>query len=431
MKKSNVAKIALIGCCILLFSGCDFLNNLFGEAPTAKPAVKTPVSDVEEDEKAKNLVKEFYTKLFAESIDTSYKNNVEGNVLDKVQSMISKDTITTKEKTPELPIHYPRFVELNGLTICGYEVMKKNGIPEINVRFYEAKAPNIQESDPNVKKDENKVDKSENLKYFAYYVDVNLRATVVKNDDFGTYFRYNAQSRLIDKLGDIPEEKADHIKVNARYDVLLLKSDSGDYKIESAIEATAKQNSYRLNKINNDFVTRMTFLNMDNAKEKDQYDKESGYLTEYIKKMMLNVDNEKYNILSSKWGSSPEDFSSYLDTLGLLKDSKKQDYLNNIVDKATYKTRFDIKAFPIKPGIEKVKSCEITINEHPSFTEKQRNYRVLVLATVDKHEGKISSDGQFVYEITAQITTVGDKLAINSYKLNQFNMKRDPIEEKK
>lgn len=434
MKKSFVLKIALISCVVFVFSGCDILDKLMGKTTTTKQGAQTPISSSEEDEKAKNLIKDFYAKIYAEPIDVSYKNNVEGNVLDKVAGNISKDTITSKEKTPELPIHYPRFVEINGMTIVGYEVLKKDKNPEINARYYEDKSENTaqpNDKQPNDKQDKKDDKDGEKKGYYAYYVDVNLLATVVKNEEFNTYFRYNNQTKLIDKLMDIPKDKADTIKIKARYDVLLQRSVSGEYKIESAIEATAKQNFYRLNKINNDFITRLTYFNVEDPKDKKEYDAETSLLNDYFRKVMLNTDKEKYSILTNKWNSSPEEFSAYLETLKLLKNDKGQEYLNNLLDKATYKNRFDLKAFPIKPGIEKVKSCEITINEHPSFTEKQRNYRVLVLANVDKNEGKISSDSQYIYEITASVTTVGDKLAINSFKLNQFNMKREIPEEKK
>jgi hypothetical protein len=450
MKRKIFFKIVLLFCFILLISGCALIDKFFGKTEKTNQEQQTPVSSIEEDEKAKTLISDFYDKLFSEPIEVSYKYNVEGAVPDKVKGMISEDTIASKGNTTELPIHYPRFVELNGMTIVGYEVIKNDNKPNIDAAFYEEKivqdvsseidmssgvnaavvnTPAIEEPAVDVANDDNddiKANPEQNLNdkhFFDYYVSVYLLATVVKNDDFGTYFRYNPETRLIDKLSEIPKEKVDKIRIKARYDVLLFKSVSGDYKIESAIEATAKQNSYRFNKINNEFIEQVSFFDMQNPKDSKEYQEETKFLSDYFKIMMLSVDSEKYNILNSKWATSAEEFASYLDILGLLKNSK-QDYLKNILDKETYKNRFDIKAFPIKPGIKKVKSCEISVNEHLSFMEKQRNYRVLIDANVDKNEGKISSDVQYNYEIVANVSREVDKITINSYKLSQFSMNR-------
>lgn len=404
MKRNILAKVAILSCVALLFSGCDFIDKLMGKKPKADISTVTPETDRSTDTRVQTILVKFYQDLYADPIEASYKNNVLGTVPQIIEGVISDETKKDKLNTAELPIHFPRFVDINGLSCVGYEILKTGIKPEIRARIFET---------------------SPDKKYFSYLVEVDLIAKVIKTEDFGTFFRYNPQTRFIDKLAEIPEDKADYIKVRAKYDVTVARVGNIDYKIKSAIESTGKSSAYRLNKINNDFVTRIDYFNAKDPAQKANYDEETSYIKEFMNKMMLIVDKENFNIISTKWATDPVEFAKYMDSLGLLKDQTGVPYLFNVEDKLTYKARFDLKMFPIKPSIEKVTKADFTITEHPSFTEKQRNFRVLVNADVIRTEGQIGSNAKYVYEFTVNVNrSKENRIAINSINLLQFNMIR-------
>lgn len=401
MRRTLLAKIAMLSCLVLLFGGCDYFATK--EKPNLEKA--SPENNKDTDEKVKVLIKTFYTQVFSQPIEVAYKNNVAGTIPTEIDGLVADETKTEKANTPELPIHYPRYTEINGYTCIGYAILTENNEPDIKSGFYE---------------------KSADDKYYSYLTEIGLKATVIKNEDFGTFFKYNPQTKNIDKIAELQAGKIDFVKIRARYDVTVLRIGALDYKVKSAVESTAKSGAYRLNKVNNDFITRIPYNNMNNPEDKDKYTVESALAQTYLQQMMTSVDAGRFNVLSGKWAANPNDFVAYMDMLKLLKNDKGDPYLLNPTEPLTYKSRFDIKMFPIKPGISKIISVdEVVVNEHPSFTEKQRNYRIAIKASVEKTEGQIGSTAPYMFEYTVNIQRTPDnKPVINSIKLNQFNMIR-------
>jgi len=60
---------------------------------------------------------EYFGALFGQNVE-SYKNNLlTGEIPANIKNYIAERTIKEGDKNPEVGIHFPRFVEVNGMTM--------------------------------------------------------------------------------------------------------------------------------------------------------------------------------------------------------------------------------------------------------------------------------------------------------------------------
>ncbi len=388
-------------------SGCSAIDSLFGKKAD-ESAVKESetlgtdeVVSKTENENIKKVIIDYYKKLYKESIE---KYNSTSVIPDNIKDLVAERTKTEGANNPEIGIHLPRYVELNGLTTISYEIS-----PDINKDGIDATYI------------------SKNSGTYLYYVKISLKAKTLPYDTFNQYFKQNATTKIYEKsqTAGIDEKLTDSIRMLAKYDVELVK-ENGQYKILRAMEACLRPGvQNRMMLVNNDSYQRLPFINIDkdvngksyiNSEDGKRFDAERAVIEEWFNNLK-NLDNERMNLFRTKWNNGQTEFSDFLTKVLKVNASKNGKELIEIG--ADYNIKFPYESFPLQAGMSKIdKYTGFSVIPHPAYTKNQKKYIVNFDATLEKLNGVIGQKWKFKYDYFVTLTSQADNIKISSMELN-------------
>jgi hypothetical protein len=398
---------------MLAFSSCSAL--LPGKAPadlpqadiSDKPSLQETAGDID-DSGVKAMLGEYFTKLFSvPSVDKYLENTREGIIPDSIRGYVAKKTLEEGEKNPEIGIHLPRFISINGLTMLGYDIVKEgdeNAGPAVTSGLVGRNGDNL-----------------------LYFCKVTLKAKCVPDSVFDAAYTRNADNSY-EKTGGLDESLSDEIKVQIKYDVEVIKE--GDrFKILRAVESNIKPGyKNRLFTMNNESVSRVPFLNTArkpdgqsyvNEADGTVYEKEKSVITELFENLKY-LDAERMNLLSYRWKNGAFDIRAFLDTAAILKGKDNRELMALESD---YAQKLPFDSLPLQINMERIKTIKnLSIVPHPGYSQKQKRYMVSFDADVQKINGITDEDIPYRYSYFVSLSGEGDPTVVSSIKLNEYYM---------
>lgn len=410
MKMKTILNVLLVCVTALTLVACgsnDEQNDQGSQAEQEALKDQTYVIDAGVEQEAQNLIEQFYEEVFSElSMQDLYWAADGREILEPLRGMMLKDVVEKWDGSRELPIHYPRFVQIHGLIMYDYDFLtNEEGQPRITTRFYERN----QEGDK-----------------FSFLTKVELKAYVLPKDTFEEY--YSDRSEYFGMVRDIPEEDEEFIKIKARYDVSVSLED-GVPKIVSALESTSNRNKWVRHPLNNDFVERLPFHDLDTLENNQEYLEETALIREFMENMFSNIDRPTNSIINFEWDRGAQDLEAYLLDRGLLTRESGEMYFYDMFeesedDSKSYKARLNKDVFPIKPGMQRINSVDINFNQFPSYTSAHRSYRVKVNAWGETIKGALDGAREYEYEYKVILDRQDEEIFIDEIRLNAYKMVR-------
>lgn len=377
-------------------TGCSLIFKKNEKPPEVQTKVETPDTSVEEDKKVLEILSNYFNTVYSVPIENYTQNVVSGNIPDNLKTFFAKRTLAEGIGNPEIGVHLPRVVEINGLSIIGYEIIKGQ--------------------DSNAIIDQGFIGKTgEN---FLYFIKLKLRAKALENSIFDQYYTQNQATKLYDKIGNVAADNLyEYIKVEVKYDVEVALED-GQYKIVTVKESNYKPGlKNRLFKSNNEFMNRLPYLDVDNADEKAMYEAEKA-LIEGVFNNLIKLDKERMILLKSKWELNNDEFVKFLDMVGVTKVNEK----NSLFIDQTYKTKFNYNSLPLQLNMEKISKIEnVKVELHPGYSSKNKRYFVSFDASVIKSNGMVGKEETYYYDY--YVTLKEGSGEVDSIKLNEFYKK--------
>lgn len=410
LKYKRVLTTVIAASMVLSLSACSLP---FG---TSKPTTDTKSDESgsknmvssAEDTKIQKVISDYIAALYSKTVDDYNGNSASGNVPENIKSFIADKTIKEADGNPEIAIHMPRFVNINGLVTTSYELLK-SGKPEIEAVC---------------------IDKNQDT--FDYFVKVNLKAKCLNESDFKANYKENPQNHIftLSAAAKPADNLFDTIKVQARYDIVL-SSVKGNFKIVSSKEANAKYKyNNRLDTLNNEFLTRLPYLFLKGAqdvnndyvdkKDTDLFKKENDLIQSYFKRISF-IDKDRTDLLRDAWSKGANQFTTQINNLDIPKnDALSKKGLGELMDiGTTYSTNFDISSFPIQVNMQRIaKLNSVEVLQHPAYSEKRKIYVVKLTASV---VGINPTDEEVSYNYDYNIELNGDGTKITKMKLNECN----------
>lgn len=372
---------------------------------TPQPVPASAVS-VELDNSAKKLLDEFFTALFSiKSADEYTENSRSGRIPDNIKSFISEKSIREGEGNPEIGIHLPRFISINGMTIIDYDIilLGEEARPDITSGF--------------VAKD------GENLLYFCKIV---TRVKVVPNEVFEA--AYSLQNdNTYKKQRDILQEEVDGMRIELHYDVEL-ENNNGELKVSRAIESNFKPGlKNRMFILNNDNITRLPYLDLTrtpdgtayiNPQDGEKYEAEKAVIITLFENL-AQLDRERMNLLSYKWKQGMNEVKDYWISLGITKN--KEGTADIITLTENFNTNYSYDALPLRFNMEKIKGMSnFVVTPHPAYSEKIKWYFVDFDASVQRINGITDEDYLYHYDYLVTLSNNKGTIIIDKIKLNEY-----------
>ncbi|HOM01412.1 MAG TPA: hypothetical protein PLH43_01110 [Acetivibrio sp.] len=399
-KNLKIFAVSTLITATIFTTGCSVLFNKPPATEPEPPKIETPDTSAEEDKRVQEFMTEYFGALFGQTVE-SYKNNLlTGEIPSSIKGYIAERTIKEGDKNPEISIHLPRVVEINGMSLLNYEILK------------DAENKTVIES--------NFIGKNGDA--YLYYVKVGLKAKGLPNSLFYNYYALNNETNVYEKIKEngtdkvVPEEDYDYIKVTAKYDVEVVKDGDG-YKVLTQREADYKSPlSKRISKLNNDFMEKRPYLDENIPEQKQQLDNEKALLEQFFNNLLV-LDKERMTLLKAEWQKGYTEFMEFLTQLGISKVNGNEILFTD----ATYTEKFNIMSFPLQVNMERLESIEnINIVQHPAYTEKNKIYFISFDASIAKANGMVGSKTVYKYDYTVSLKNKNNKLMIDGIKLNEF-----------
>jgi hypothetical protein len=402
MKTKWILRVLMLSFVLFVMSGCKFIggNKEMEEKRPREDPLEIYMIDGPVEQESKNLIQDFYVEIYKIPMNEAYRSNVYYEIPESIKPFVAKRVLDEKVGKPELPIHYPRYLDLQGHTIYNHELLFDGDKPKVNSRFYERRAGGNS---------------------YAFLTEVELKAYILPEEEFNAYFSVNPQTGLLAQNQEIPEEKRDFIKIKARFDVWV-EEDQGEIKIGRALEATSGVSAGRLHRVNNEFIERLPFYDVLTLEENVEYQKETALIKEFFESMFSKVDRVTTNNLAFEWDRGAVGFYDYMNQLGFLTSESGNPYFTDVV--GDHKKTMHKDVLPIKPGMERVNSISLTLNQHPGFRNLQRVYRVNVEAWAETLSGGLTGVRPYNYEYEVQVSHQGELVTIDSVRLNSYKFKR-------
>lgn len=398
----------LINITIVAASGCVLKKAKESATPVDPVQAVTQVSVISPnlESAAKDLLTQYFSILFnAPSVDVYTQNSRTGKIPDAILEFISEQTIREGNENPEIGIHLPRHISINGMSIIGYEVvlLGEEAVPDVRIGYVGKNG--------------------ENLLFFCKII---AKAKVVPDDVFLACYEQQDDNSFIRKK-DVPTSEIDGMRVEIRYDVELENKD-GALKIVRAIESNIKPGlKNRLFILNNDSITRLSYLDLsltDNGSgykypaDGELYEREKAVIESFFTKLPV-LDRERMNLLSHKWGQGLNAVKDYWDALGITKNDEGSAELINLNE--SFSENFPYESLPLRFDMEKVKSIQnIAVRPHPAYSDKIRWYFVNFDATVQRTNGITDEDFLYRYDYLVKLTNSEEKVIIDKIKLNEY-----------
>ncbi|UZQ86776.1 hypothetical protein ODU73_001259 [Thermoclostridium stercorarium] len=370
-----------------------------------KPATATISAD--DDLKAKKVISEYFTALYSDtSVDSYNEYSRTGIIPDNIRGYIADKTIKEGDGNPEVGIHLPRYVSVNGMTIIGYNVeILKSGNGE--------DTPNIVSEFV-----------SKNGDNYLYFTKVYCKAKAIPDDVFSSSYRKN-EDNTYTKMRDIGPENIDLMRVEIRYDVELTKSDVG-FSILRATESNIKPGmKNRLFVFNNDNITRLSYLDLTknddgsyrNPSDGEIYETEKAVVTKFFSRF-TELDRERMNLLSYRWKQGTKQVSEFLNVLGVTTDEEgvKLIELND-----NYGENYPLNSFPLRNNMERIVEIKnFTVTPHPAYSDKIKLYYVNFDATVQRTNGITDEYFTYRYDYIVSLAKAENSVYIEKFRLNEY-----------
>lgn len=408
MKKSiGFYAIILVAVFMMVFSsGCDTITSLFGKDDSKETKTdeslerdsKGQLSKSDRD-KVSKLIQEFYKKMYENPIE---KFNNTAVIPENIKEFIAERTKTEGSNNPEVGIHLPRYVELNGVTVTGMELLE-NGNEGSVVPTYIGKSSDS----------------------YLFYVKVHIKAKCVPDDVFDQSYKRNAATGVYELSAPVNAQQEDYIRIIEKYDVEVIK-DGGEYKILRAKEASTRPGfQNRLMLLNNEFVERLPYINIEKTADKKdyinkedgkQYDKEKEVIETFFNNIK-EIDSDRMNLMKAKWRIGQNEFTDFITNVVKINADKNK---NNIIDiAADYRDKFSLDSFPLQSNMAKiVEFSGFNVIPHPAYSQKQKIYIVTMNANVEKAIGIIGQKSTYSYDYYLTLSGEGDSVKVSGIYLN-------------
>ena len=415
---------------VLLLSGCDasvlkdaFKLNLGGdkkveekvetktEAPAKKGQPELPDLKPEENEKIRTLVGQYLEKLYSKPPEAYYGDYASGNIPENVKEFVAKRTIVEGGGNPENGIHLPRIIEINGLDITSYRLLKYRNekgeeVPEIDCSLI-----------------------GKNGEAYVFFVKAAMKTGCLEDKTFSEAYQLDKAALKYTASAPVDGSKYDSIKVQIKYDFEII-NEGGEFKILTAKETNNKFNyRNRFLKINNESVNRLPYLFTDGISaydlhqvEEDQktFDNEKMLIESFVKRI-AQLDRNRMDLMRTEWEQGG--LSGFVNRLQLPEDEKLPGKkLSDIMNvQSSYKNDFDISAFPLQVEMKRINAIEnINVAQHPGYSEKKKIYFVKFDAQVEKNSGILNNRSTFRYDYTVYLSGSNDNLKVSAIKLNEI-----------
>lgn len=395
--KLRLLALSSVVALLITGTGCSLL---FKKKPVVEPEkrIETPDTDPQEDEKAKAFITKYFETLYGQSTQSYASNLIVGSVPSHLNDYIAKITKEEGNNNPEIPISFPRIVEINGMNIVNFGLLSGGSEPAVNSTYL----GNSGDS-------------------FLYFVKVNLNGRCLPNSVFEQFYQLNANTNMYDAIaGKTPAEgDYDFIKVQAKFDVELVK-EGEEYKVKTQKEANYKPIlEKRISKMNNDFLVRLPFLDQNVEADKTTYETEKALIDGLFQKL-IQIDKQRMSLLKPLWQKDKLDFTGFLARTGIIENDSNILFIDD-----NYKNKFNIDHFPIQVGMDKINRIdgEISVIEHPGYTYKNKIYFVKFDTAVVKSNGMIEDEVFYTYDYVVTLKKENQNLKIDSIKLNEYYKK--------
>lgn len=387
--------------CALFAGSTDITSNI---TPAPLPAFSAINSDL--DKSAKELMSDFFAILFtAPSVDKYTENTRTGQIPDSIIGYISEQTVKEGNGNPEIGIHLPRYISINGMTIIGYDIVRlgEDAIPDITFGYVGKNGDNL-----------------------LYFCKIIARVKAVPDDIFLECYELQEDYTYKSKKTVTPDD-IDGMRVEIRYDVELENIDGG-LKILRAVETNSKPGlKNRLFILNNDSITRLLYLDTsrtadgstyNNPADGEIYDREKAVIVNFLENL-VKLDRERMNLLSHKWTQGLNEVKDYWDSLGIskVKDGEAQ----IIILTEEYKQSFPYESLPLRFDMERLKEVKnFVVTPHPAYSDKIKRYFVDFDAAVQKTNGITDEDYQYHFDYVVNLSDESGKPVIQNIKLNEY-----------
>lgn len=405
MNKKLATVMAVYLMTAVLISGCSASGDVqvagnSSQSSSTPKASQTAVGK-QEDTEIKKLISDYFVKLYSGYALNYQKNLSTGSIPEDLKSFIAKRAVEEGNNNVEVGLNFPRFVGMNGVTMVSYKLLTDEKEPQIDSTF-------IENMDGTV----------------LYFVKVNLLASCIPDSLFDAHFTLDPDTNTYQKTSDIAAEQVDSIKVQAKYDVELVK-EGGEYKIIRARESSFTPGAKtRLFRYNNDFITRLPYLELEqsedktgfvNKKDSEIYKGECAVITSFFDNI-LSMDGERRTLLSGSWDDSYSKFCLLAETIGINKDKDKNEIL--LIDDK-YKETFPKEALLLQNSVMSIKKTgDYTITMHPAYSKLNRWYMVSFNGTVKKSIGSAYAQ-DYAFDFFIKLTE-GKTTRISNVKLNRM-----------
>lgn len=420
--KRKITVIPALLTLVLVLSACgatDAVARLLGktaEAASEDVAVKSgdmEVLSVEDDQRVKSLINDYFSSLYAQPVESYLSDSLTGKIPPNIKDFIAKSTIATAEGNPEIGLHLPRYLEMNGLVAIGYTVNEKTEKDARETLLIDSGFAGNRNGSS------------------YYYVKIDLTAKCVNKQNFNLLYSFNGQTKLWQKKDNQPVSEGilDYVRMEARYDVEARKDD-GTYKLVTVKEANTRNTvENRLLTYNNDFVARLPYLNISKKEdgkayvnENDQkiYEEEKAVILSFFKSLSKSFNSESMKLLYTKWQAGTQDFKGFLALVGQPADDNTKKLADYMDIKEDYRTRFDYDSFPLQPGMERLQEefSGMEIVPHPGYTKKQKVYAVTFNAPLVTAVGGIEGkEGKCGYSYIVNLTRTNEVVKVSGIKL--------------
>jgi len=388
---------------LMVVAGCAFADSPVdssGAESIAGPAVIT----ADEDKAVKDLLREYFTVLFdVPSLEEYSVNTGNGIMPEKIHKFIAASTLEEGNGNPEIGLHLPRFVSINGMTVTGYEPVKLSETAEdadVTSGFV-----------------------AKNGDSLLYFSKVRVRAKVIPDEYFDEYYRLQSDNTYI-KTREVPDSLFDTIKAEIRYDVTLAGSGK-ELAILRATEADVKPGlKNRLFRMNNESITLIPYLDLTrsmdgngyrNVGDGETYEAEKSVIACFFNNLCL-LDRERMNLLSYKWEQGLSEVKDYWDYLGITVSSEGGSQVIELT--GDYRKNIPYDSLPLRYDMERLNEIRsLDVTPHPAYSEKQKLYNVTFGAPVQKTKG--ITDEYFIYRYDYLVSDTGDGPVITGIKLNE------------
>jgi len=395
--KLKLLALSSVVALLITGTGCSLLFKK-KVAPEPEKKIETPDTNPQEDEKAKAFIAKYFEVLYGQPTQGYSTNLITGSIPSALTEYIAKKTIDEGNNNPEIPISFPRVVEINGMSIVNFGLLSGGSGSAVNSTFIGKQGDS-----------------------FLYFVKVDLNARCLPNPVFDQYYQLNANTKLYDGIaGKVPAEgDYDFIKVQAKFDVELVK-DGEDYKVKAQKEANYKPIlEKRISKLNNDFLIRIKFLDENVEADKTVYEAEKAII-EGLFNNLIQIDKQRMSLLKPLWQKGLQDFVGFINKAGITKVNETEILFMD----DSYKNKFNIDHFPIQINMDRINSLSnISVIEHPGYSFKNKIYFVKFDASVIKSNGMIEDEEVYAYDYLVTLKKENQTLKVDSIKLNEYYKK--------